>query len=49
MSPQLVQALVLIVLGYLVGSLPVGVMVARATGGVDPRSVGSGRTGGTNA
>ena len=36
-------------LGYLVGSLPMGVMVARLTGGRDPRTVGSGRTGGTNA
>jgi acyl phosphate:glycerol-3-phosphate acyltransferase len=49
MSPQLVQGLALIVLGYLVGSLPMGVIVARVTGGTDPRSVGSGRTGGTNA
>jgi len=34
---------------YLCGSLPIGVIVARLTGGVDPRTVGSGRTGGTNA
>jgi glycerol-3-phosphate acyltransferase PlsY len=38
----------LIVLGYLTGSLPMGVIVARLTGGTDPRTVGSGRTGGTN-
>jgi glycerol-3-phosphate acyltransferase PlsY len=49
MSEQAIQALVLIVLGYLIGSLPMGVIVARITGGVDPRTVGSGRTGGTNA
>ena len=49
MSPQLTQAIVLIVMGYLVGSLPMGVIVARITGGTDPRSVGSGRIGGTNA
>ena len=36
-------------MGYLVGSLPMGVIVARVTGGTDPRSVGSGRIGGTNA
>ena len=35
--------------GYLAGSLPVGVLVARASGGPDPRTIGSGRTGGTNA
>jgi glycerol-3-phosphate acyltransferase PlsY len=34
---------------YLCGSIPMGVLVARLTGGVDPRTVGSGRTGGTNA
>ena len=34
---------------YLCGSIPVGVLVARLTGGIDPRTVGSGRTGGTNA
>jgi glycerol-3-phosphate acyltransferase PlsY len=40
---------VLIAGGYLAGSIPVGVLVARASGGPDPRTVGSGRTGGTNA
>src|SRR6478672_13785217 len=39
----------LIVLGYLAGSIPVGILVARASGGPDPRTIGSGRTGGTNA
>src|SRR5216110_2237661 len=39
----------LIVVGYLAGSIPVGVLVARASGGPDPRTIGSGRTGGTNA
>jgi len=41
---------ILLVLGaYLLGSLPSGVIVARLTGGRDPRTVGSGRIGGTNA
>ncbi len=39
----------LAVAAYLAGSIPVGVLVARAAGGPDPRTVGSGRTGGTNA
>src|SRR6187551_196956 len=34
---------------YLAGSIPVGAIVARLVGGPDLRSVGSGRTGGTNA
>jgi len=37
-----------LVLGYLLGSVPVGVWVCRLYG-VDIRSIGSGRTGGTNA
>lgn len=41
-------AVALIVLGYLIGSMPMGVIVARLSGGRDPRTVGSGRTGGTN-
>lgn len=36
------------VLGYLLGSIPVGLYVCRLYG-VDIRTVGSGRTGGTNA
>jgi glycerol-3-phosphate acyltransferase PlsY len=49
MDPQLLQGVVLAVIAYLAGSIPMGVLVARLTGGVDPRTVGSGRTGGTNA
>jgi glycerol-3-phosphate acyltransferase PlsY len=39
----------LVAVAYLSGSVPVGVLVARLSGGPDPRTVGSGRTGGTNA
>jgi acyl phosphate:glycerol-3-phosphate acyltransferase len=49
MDPALIQAFALIVAAYLLGSIPMGVLVAKLTGGVDPRTVGSGRTGGTNA
>lgn len=41
--------ILLITVGYLCGSLPMGVIVARLTGAPDPRTIGSGRTGGTNA
>ena len=45
----LILRAILIAGGYLAGSIPVGVLVARASGGPDPRTIGSGRTGGTNA
>jgi glycerol-3-phosphate acyltransferase PlsY len=48
-NDALVLRVVLVVIAYLAGSIPVGVLVARASGGPDPRSIGSGRTGGTNA
>ncbi|MBI2762702.1 MAG: glycerol-3-phosphate 1-O-acyltransferase PlsY [Chloroflexi bacterium] len=47
-DPTLLRVLLLIG-AYLAGSIPFSVIVARLTGGPDPRSVGSGRTGGTNA
>lgn len=43
-----IMALVGAILGYLLGSIPVGLWVCRMYG-VDIRTVGSGRTGGTNA
>ena len=46
---SLARLLGLVIAAYLAGSIPVGVLVARFTRGTDPRSVGSGRTGGTNA
>jgi glycerol-3-phosphate acyltransferase PlsY len=36
-------------LGYLVGSIPIGLIVSRLAGGVDLRDFGSGRTGFTNS
>lgn len=50
MDPALVlRSAVLALAAYLAGSVPIGVLVARMSGGPDPRTIGSGRTGGTNA
>lgn len=38
----------LVLAAYLIGSIPMGVIAARFAGGPDPRTIGSGRTGGTN-
>ncbi|HSO30236.1 MAG TPA: glycerol-3-phosphate 1-O-acyltransferase PlsY [Candidatus Sulfomarinibacteraceae bacterium] len=46
---ETVLRVLLVLAAYLCGSIPVGVLVARLSGGPDPRSIGSGRTGGTNA
>jgi glycerol-3-phosphate acyltransferase PlsY len=43
------QTILLMLVAYLAGSIPVGSLVAQRVGGPDLRSVGSGRTGGTNA
>jgi acyl phosphate:glycerol-3-phosphate acyltransferase len=49
LDQSLLLRVLLVVVGYLVGSIPVGVIVARVSGGPDPRTIGSGRTGGTNS
>ena len=46
---QPLGAAFMIGLAYLIGSIPTGVIVARLAGARDPRTTGSGRTGGTNA
>jgi glycerol-3-phosphate acyltransferase PlsY len=49
MSPvTLVRDIAIVVAAFLIGGIPWGVIVARAAGGPDPRSIGSGRTGGAN-
>ncbi len=37
-----------LLVGYLLGSIPVGLWIGRVVGGVDLRQVGSGKTGATN-
>jgi glycerol-3-phosphate acyltransferase PlsY len=37
-----------VLVGYLIGSLPLGLLLARSWSGVDPRQVGSGNLGATN-
>ena len=46
---EILVAILLAVLSYVGGSVPFGVVVAKLTGATDPRTLGSGRTGGTNA
>jgi glycerol-3-phosphate acyltransferase PlsY len=46
---RVVVAIALAALSYVAGSIPFGVVVAKLTGAIDPRTLGSGRTGGTNA
>lgn len=45
---DLVPVAVGIVAGYLLGGIPFGIIVPRLIGGPDPRTIGSGRTGGAN-
>lgn len=42
------RAAALTVAGFFIGGIPWGVIVARLAGGPDPRTIGSGRTGGAN-
>jgi len=43
--PRLLAA---VIIGYLLGSIPSGVLVGKLFGNVDPRTQGSGKTGATN-
>ena len=42
------RAILIVAASYLIGGIPWGVIVARLSGGPDPRTIGSGRTGGSN-
>lgn len=45
---EVVLAAAVVAVAYLIGGIPWGVVIARLTGGPDPRTIGSGRTGGAN-
>ncbi len=44
----LIRDAAIVVVAFLIGGIPWGVIVARLAGGPDPRSIGSGHTGGAN-
>ncbi|MFN8399579.1 MAG: glycerol-3-phosphate acyltransferase [Anaerolineales bacterium] len=46
---QIVLAIVAVILAYVIGSVPVGLLIVKIATGKDIREVESGRTGGTNA
>ena len=46
---ELVRAILLVAAAYVIGGIPWSIIVARLTGRTDPRTIGSGRTGGANA
>jgi acyl phosphate:glycerol-3-phosphate acyltransferase len=46
---QILLGLLVVVIGYLLGAIPSGWIVVKIANGKDIRSIGSGRTGGTNA
>ena len=45
---SVLAAVVTAAAAYFIGGIPFGIVVARLVGGRDPRSIGSGRTGGAN-
>jgi acyl phosphate:glycerol-3-phosphate acyltransferase len=44
-----VDILAVVIISYLLGSIPFGLIIVKIASGKDVRSIGSGRTGGTNA
>lgn len=47
-SGSVLAAVITAAAAYFIGGIPFGIVVARLVGGQDPRSIGSGRTGGAN-
>ncbi len=46
--PDVLVAAVVVLAAYVIGGIPWGVVIAKVSGGPDPRTIGSGRTGGAN-
>lgn len=46
---EIVRAILIVVASFVIGGIPWSIIVARITGRTDPRTIGSGRTGGANA
>jgi glycerol-3-phosphate acyltransferase PlsY len=46
--PDALIAVLVVLAAYVIGGIPWGVVIAKVTGGPDPRTIGSGRTGGAN-
>jgi len=46
--PTLLRDLAVVIAAFAIGGIPWGVIIARLVGGPDPRTIGSGRTGGSN-
>lgn len=47
-APEILRAILVVAVSYVIGGIPWGVIIARVSGGPDPRKIGSGRTGGSN-
>ncbi len=47
-APEILRAVLLVAIAFVVGGIPWGIIISRIAGGPDPRTVGSGRTGGSN-
>jgi glycerol-3-phosphate acyltransferase PlsY len=45
---EILRYVIMVTIGYVIGSIPVGYLMVRLTKGTDVRQHGSGRTGGTN-
>jgi glycerol-3-phosphate acyltransferase PlsY len=46
--PTLLRDFAVVIAAFAIGGIPWGVIIARLSGGPDPRTIGSGRTGGSN-